>query len=95
MRRRSRHESERGVEVAPNPLVRDSHVPQIVRIVDLEPVRGRIAAEILSARGETPDADQKVLVASKMRRRVREVGAAQPAPGAAQRIAHGRDGADP
>ena len=35
-----------------------------------------ITAEILSARREAPDADEKVLVAAKVRRRVREVGAA-------------------
>ena len=59
------HEADRRIEVAADAFVGQRDVPQVVRIVDLEAVRGRVAAEILAARGQAPHPDQEVLVAAK------------------------------
>src|SRR6187401_3375049 len=91
----ARHEADRGIEVSADALVLERDVPEVVRIVDLESVRASIGAGILAIHRQRPHADQEVLVPAKARRRVGEVDAAHPAPGSTQRIADGRDTADP
>src|SRR4029077_19024342 len=53
------------------------------------------AAEVLAAGGQPPHTDKKVLVATETRRGVREIGAAQPAAGPAERIADRGNSANP
>jgi hypothetical protein len=46
--RAARNKAERRIEVAPDALVGEEDVPEIVRVVDLQPVRGRVVPEILA-----------------------------------------------
>src|SRR5262249_6728609 len=60
-----RHETCRRFEVATDPLVGDRHVEEVVGIVDLEAVGGRIATEILASGREPPRPDEEVPVPSE------------------------------
>jgi hypothetical protein len=66
LRGRTRDETDGRIEIAPNPFVRHCNIQEVVGVVDLEPVGGRIAAEVLAAGGQSPHADEKILVATKM-----------------------------
>src|SRR5205823_5611444 len=79
---------ERRIEGVPDALVLERHVPEIIRIVDLESGCGAVTApEIFAPHGHSPDANEKVLVPLKMRRPVREIRTEEPAPAPLQRIA--------
>src|SRR5262249_46631376 len=91
----ARDESDRRVEIGADALVGKSHVDQIVGVVDLESGRCCIAAEILTPGSESPDTNEKILVASEARGRVREIRARQPAAGAPFGIADGGNRANP
>ena len=89
--RAARHESQRRVEIPADALVVDVHIPQVVRVLDPEPMRGGIGSEAVSPCRETPHAHGEILVPAKAGSRVREVGPGQPASAAAEWITNGRD----
>jgi hypothetical protein len=91
----TRHESKRGVEGVADPLVLQRHVPEVIRIIDLESRRAPVAVpEIVSPRVESPHAYQKILVTAKTRRLVGEIRPDQPATRPAKRIPRRGDKAD-
>src|SRR3989338_7114852 len=58
----------------------------MVRVVDLERMRGGVAVQAVALRHEAPGGDGEILVAEKGRGRVGEVGPDEPASAAPERI---------
>jgi hypothetical protein len=89
-----RGRSERRVEAVADVAVHQVAVPEVVRVVDLEPKGTPVAAKVLAACDEAPDAGDEVPAPEYARRLVGEVRFELEAPVAADRIVCGRDHAD-
>src|SRR5262249_59874605 len=68
---------------------------EIVGVLDFQSERPAVGPGALAIHRQTPDADEKILVAAKPRRRIGEVAAGKPAARSSDRIADRRDRADP
>src|SRR5262249_28945145 len=91
---RTRHETDGWIERLAETLVAERDVPEIVRVGKRNARSAAVGSEVITARCEGPCPEQEILVTTKLRRLIDQVGSDHPASRATDRVAGGGEEPD-